>query len=413
MRRITEFDGLRAFAVGLVILDHYAPFRNFAHGAPARYGGLGVDVFFVLSGFLITTILLDAKSEARPYRVFYARRFLRILPPYLLLLMFVYGVSLALSEGLDISLVAAQVTFLRSFKGTDVLLQSCVHVLRHPTILPDLFSRLPIGMVQRDYGRLPMAASLGPTWSLSVEEWFYVMWAPVVLLLSRRGIAMAATLSCVIGFLLRWIPGSGTNFFTSVDILATGAILALWFEHRPKLSPSRVRFGDSFVALASASSTVALVALSWLHRDLISRTLIEIAVFGGLAWLIRRSGENHPIATMLRWKPIVYVGSISYMIYLVHLPLYFVIRRIVDSAALPVTEIARMWIVATSSLCATMVFAALSWKYLEEPVLGLKSAMTTYLRRGGKSAIERVPFPSATSSCQEVDHVASLMVVPE
>ena len=413
MRRITEFDGLRAFAVGLVILDHYAPFRNFAHGAPARYGGLGVDVFFVLSGFLITTILLDAKSEARPYRVFYARRFLRILPPYILLLVVVYGVSLALSESLDTSLVAAQVTFLRSFKGTDVLLQSCIHVMRHPTMMPGLFSRLPFGIVPRDYGRLPMAASLGPTWSLSVEEWFYVIWAPVVLLLSRRGIAMAATLSCVVGFLLRWIPGSGTNFFTSVDILATGAILALWFEHRSKLSLARVRFGDSFVTLASLSSTVVLFALSWLHRDLISRTLIEIAVFGGLAWLIRCSGEDHPIAAMLRWKPIVYVGSISYMVYLIHLPMYFVIRRIVDSAALPVTEIVRMWIVATASLCATLVFAALSWKYLEEPVLRFKSAMTTYLKRGGQTAIDRAHFPSETCSCQEVDHVASLTVVPE
>src|ERR1700686_3043295 len=101
MGRITEFDGLRAFAVGLVILDHYAPFRNFAHGAPARYGGLGVDVFFVLSGFLITTILLKAKSEQHPYRVFYARRSLRILPPFLLLLIVVYGSALALHEPLN------------------------------------------------------------------------------------------------------------------------------------------------------------------------------------------------------------------------------------------------------------------------------------------------------------------------
>ena len=95
MKRIQEFDGIRALAVGLVILDHYAPFRNFAHSAPARYGGCGVDIFFILSGFLITTILLKAKQEQHPYRIFYARRALRILPAFALLLVFVYGVGVS------------------------------------------------------------------------------------------------------------------------------------------------------------------------------------------------------------------------------------------------------------------------------------------------------------------------------
>jgi len=88
VKRIREFDGVRAIAVSLVIFDHYAPFRNLWHSAPARYGGVGVDVFFVLSGFLITGILLDSRTESHPYRVFYARRSLRILPAYALLMLF-------------------------------------------------------------------------------------------------------------------------------------------------------------------------------------------------------------------------------------------------------------------------------------------------------------------------------------
>jgi len=410
MRRITEFDGLRAFAVGLVILDHYAPFRNFAHSAPARYGGLGVDVFFVLSGFLITTILLKAKSEEHPYRVFYARRTLRILPPFLLLLIVVYGSALVLREPFNKASFTAQVLFLRSFKGTEVFLQSIPHVFKTPEALPALFGKLPSSIIPRDYGRLPMASSLGPTWSLSVEEWFYVIWAPVVLLLSRRGIAAAATLSCIVGFFLRWFPGAGTNFFTSVDILATGALLALWFERRATLSPAKANFGDTCIAVVSFSATVGLVVLSWLHRDLISRTLIEISVFGGLAWLIRHSGEKNALAAILRWKPLVYIGSISYMIYLIHLPMYFIIRRIVESAAFPVSEIVEMWLVAICSICATLAFAALSWKYLEEPVLDRKDVITAYLKRSGRSDRDKIRISPAISGPQDVD-VASLVVV--
>ncbi len=350
MRRITEFDGVRALAVTMVILDHYAPFRNFAHNASARYGGTGVDVFFVLSGYLITTILLKSKNEEHPYRVFYARRSLRILPAYALVLVLVYAGGALLHEPVNRVTLAGHLLFLRSFKGTGELLSSVLHVIQHPGAIPALFGAMPQSLIPRDYGRLPMAASLGPTWSLSVEEWFYFLWAPIVLLLSRRAISITAFAVCITGFLLRWLSSGGTSFLTSVDILVTGALLALWIERRATLPTRIAKYADRCIAGGSLLAAVTFVVLAVLHRGMLSGTLIEIAVFGAICWLIQHSGDNHPVTALLRFRPVAYVGSISYMIYLIHLPLYFIVRHIVDARAGSLPETQQMWIVAICSI---------------------------------------------------------------
>lgn len=401
-------------AVSLVILDHYAPFRTLAHGAAARHGGLGVDIFFVLSGFLITTILLESRTQSHPYRVFYARRSMRILPAYALLLIFVYSVGAWLREPLHMKTLLGQLLFLRSFLGTGTLLHQCIHVMQHPSSLPGLLRIIPPLVVQADYGHLPMAASLGPTWSLSVEEWFYFLWAPVVLLLSRRAIAITAVAICGMGISLRCLPGAGTSFLTSVDILVSGALLALWIEKRPKLAPAVRLHVDRSIAAVSALAMIALVVLSWSHRDGLSRTLIEISVMGALAWLFRHSGESHPVAKVLRCRPLVYLGSISYMIYLIHLPLYFIARHIVEPRAIGIAPLQRMWAVALCSLAATLLFATASWFFLEKPLLNQKERMTAWLaasqRKGlrtRQTAGERPETPSTSLFLNPAEDAAS------
>ena len=80
--RVLELDGLRALAILLVLGCHYPGFANRAGHLP-EFGWIGVDVFFALSGYLITNILLGLRTRPTPYRTFYSRRFIRILPPYL------------------------------------------------------------------------------------------------------------------------------------------------------------------------------------------------------------------------------------------------------------------------------------------------------------------------------------------
>ncbi len=389
MTRIKEFDGLRTLSVLIVIADHYAPLRDFANGAPARLGGFGVDLFFVLSGYLITTILLGLKTTDRPYQVFYVRRFLRILPPYFLLLVLVYGLAALWREPIASSKVAGQILFLRSFKDTSAVLERLWFVLSGATPVPGLFHTLVSGPVPRDYPWLPITGSLGPTWSLSVEEWFYLLWAPVVLVFSRRAILMIAGCVCVMGFFLRWLGTGGTDFLSSVDILITGAVLALWVERRATLPGNIQRRYDCAIGISGIASFIAFVVLTSIHRDLISRTLIEVFVFAGLAWTIQNAGRPHPICSSLRFKPIVYVGTISYMVYLIHLPMYFIVRSAVYRTTTGLSDISRMWIVCVCSVAATIAFSALSWKYYEQPILRFKDTLTE-----GAISAKRSPSPA-------------------
>jgi peptidoglycan/LPS O-acetylase OafA/YrhL len=387
MRRIREFDSLRTLAVLLVIADHYAPFRNFANGAAARLGGFGVDVFFVLSGFLITTILLELKGTNHAYQVFYARRFLRILPPFIALLVVVYGAGILLHEPVEKSKMLGQLLFLRSFKNTGIVMARIWSVIHGAAAVPGLFHKLVVPVVPRDYPWLPMSGSLGPTWSLSVEEWFYVLWAPVVLMFRRRMILIVAAMSCLMGFVLRWLGGGGSDFFSSVDILIVGAVLALWVERRKSLPLNiSLRF-DSLIGWAALVSFLLFLLLTWLHRDLISRTLVEIFVFGGINWLIRNAGSVHPVSWLLRVKPLVYLGTISYTIYLIHLPMYFLIRLALHGWVSSLTESPGMWIVALFSLAGTLAFSAVSWRYYERPLLGFKDVLTERIKGSRKSAV--------------------------
>ena len=154
----------------------------------------------MLSGYLITTILLGLRAVQRPYRIFYARRLLRILPPFGLLLLLVYGGSALLHGAISKSKLIGQLLFLRSFRDTGAVLSGLRDVLSGHSQVPGLFARITRTPISRDYPYLPLTGSLGPTWSLSVEEWFYLLWAPVVLLCRRRLLVVIGVILCTMGF---------------------------------------------------------------------------------------------------------------------------------------------------------------------------------------------------------------------
>jgi peptidoglycan/LPS O-acetylase OafA/YrhL len=173
LQRITELDGLRAIAIFAVFLCHFGP-GNGPLSAWLALGWSGVDLFFAISGFLITGILLGLREHEAPYKTFYWRRSLRIFPPYylaltlILLLAFLNGEPVYRSDAIRYGL------FLVSVK-TDLIKSMIYRVVLH---------------VQPVYS-LPFSAagfyvpkfreSLSAFWSLSVEELFYLVWAPVIL----------------------------------------------------------------------------------------------------------------------------------------------------------------------------------------------------------------------------------------
>lgn len=298
-----ELDGLRGIAALLVVLFHCR--------VPGFGGGfLGVDVFFVLSGFLITSLLLAEHSRTGSIALgrFYWRRALRLYPPLLLLL----AAYLAL----------APLAWPGHQHGRDALLA---------------------GLYLSDYVRTDY---LLHTWSLAVEEQFYLLFPVVLLVLLRnperlaRNLALAAVGAAVWRALC---ADSGHGFYFTLDTrlagLFAGAALA---AARLPAAPRWVAWsGVGVLAYAAFTATEPLRASTGLH----TLPLAEVAAVG-IVW-----GAAH---LPLRGERLVWLGRLSYGIYLWHYPLARLTRETLD-----------WWVAAPLVLIASVALAAISYWTVE------------------------------------------------
>jgi peptidoglycan/LPS O-acetylase OafA/YrhL len=329
-----DIDGLRAIAVLSVILFHFA-----AGLLPGGY--LGVDIFFVLSGYLITRIIHGEILAGRfTLSGFYERRVRRILPALLVLLSVCALVAV---------LVLLPTDLIRFSKG----------LLATLAFVANLFA-------WRDSNYFSPLADQKPllhTWSLGVEEQFYILFPLILFLLVRRWsrltlpIVIAAT---VVSLLLHaWMLGAHAQaaFYllpTRAWELGVGAIVAL--------SPVRAEPGPATLA----RNLAAIIGLGLIAAGLLLPAEIRPAVLGallvgaGTALLIRtgQQGDN-PVARLLGMAPLVWIGLISYSLYLWHWPLIVFSRYYIVRDLRPV-EIAALWL-------AMFVAAWISWRYVERP----------------------------------------------
>jgi len=307
------------------------------------------------------------------------------MPPYFLLLLLVYGIAWFAHDPVEPSKVLGQLLFLRSFPkfGTDV--HNFIMVLRHPSLIPNPSQISLHKPVAPDYPVLPITGSLGPTWSLSVEEWFYVLWAPVVLRLRRPAIVWIGVGMVVLGLLIRWWLVDPVCYLTrSADVLIAGALLALWMERRKTLGAEKRARYDMALNITAAASAAIFVLMATVHRELLSMSFAEVAFAGAIAWLVRHAGGGDPVSRLLRFRPLVYIGSISYMLYLIHLPIYFLVREAVGRGFGrfgSLDQQARYWVVSALSLLLSGLFAAASWKFFEAPILRYKDRWTSWIVR--------------------------------
>lgn len=360
--RIPELDGLRAIAILLVLGCHYELVaRQF--GGLLGLGWLGVDVFFALSGYLITTVLLNLKDRPDALRVFYKRRAVRILPPYLVALAIIYIVSISLGEKHLLQARAAVVNlfFLQSFNVVGETFRQVMH---------GAHSLIATGNLNGRYGLSgKIENSLEVFWSLSIEEYFYLLWAPVVLFCSRKRAVWFAVCVCAVEFVMRWIGFVGYDTYFSglhrFDALMYGALVALAIRQyggSKYLRPVLIR-------VLAGSVVVVAVVFYWmgpvLRREI--RESSVFIVFGMPAIAILMSSvvglavlsTGHRIWAPLRCAPMRFMGRISYMLYLSHAPIYLLLQHFFGVT----------WGVTAISFGAAIAFCSVSWRYMEEPLL--------------------------------------------
>lgn len=383
MNRIPELDGVRALAIALVIGCHYPAFAILLGRLP-QFGWVGVEIFFVLSGYLITTNLLALRGRPHAYRTFYARRIRRIFPPYFITVILCALFAVIFTLRLDVRTLLIQAGFLTSFEHSRDILAASLHAFRTHTV-PSLAAVQPLPAGLNGVGLFSLKDALSATWSLSVEEWFYILWAPIVLAFGRRGIVAGFAIALIIGTLLRWTSGAGglfwyKDFFCRFDLLGVGAVFAVWFNLRRRLPVERRRRYDQLLTAVSAGACVAMGALLFHIRPVLGHdirdsalfaafgtTLIGLIVAGLIAHLLRGTGGPSPVAWFFRLPPLVWIGRRSYTIYLAHLPWLWVVCAPLRAAGRP------NWTAALVSLGLTVSTAALSWRYIEEPLLRQKA----------------------------------------
>jgi peptidoglycan/LPS O-acetylase OafA/YrhL len=330
-----DIDGLRALAVAAIIIHHAFP-------AVLPGGFIGVDVFFVISGFLITRILVEARDAGRfSWGAFYLRRARRIVPAYVL----VTQVAVALATWIEMPRLLAQTGAAAAASG--VFLANVLAAQGDGYFAPSLQQNLLLHL-----------------WSLSVEEQFYLVWPALIALLSlgrlrsaRTGLALALLVGSLV--LAQGLVSGGQGIVAFFHLPAraweflVGGMLALGL-----VRPPADRRTANLVAVCG------LLAIGW---SLV--VLNETSPFPGLgavpaclgAALLVWSGQGvTPGATaILRAGPVVALGRVSYSLYLWHWPLLVLAA---DVAQQPLTIVQRLGVVV-----AALGLAALTSRVIEQP----------------------------------------------
>ena len=347
--RFGSLDGLRCLCI-LAVLWHHSPLLPLVLDGPRilQRGFTGVDFFFVLSGFLITTLLLrEGRVAGQPtshgfsLAGFYWRRALRILPVYFFVVTVVAAIHIGVKGRTDyLDILPYYYVFLSNF----------------------LTDHIPL---------------LAPTWSLAVEEQYYLIWPLVLLVLPRA--ALLPVPAAVVALNVLGISGAlGLQGFdlgplrialpnpTYAPILL-GSMLALALDRPGPFRLLRATLGGRAAAPLAFVGVGVLLAV--LPQDLrgVPNLILHLAMCAALAALVVR--EDHALAPALRWPPVARLGAISYGIYLYHLIGLYLATIVL--ARLGITD---LWGVTGVYLAAAVALAEISDRTLERYFRGFRKS---------------------------------------
>jgi peptidoglycan/LPS O-acetylase OafA/YrhL len=356
-----ELDGLRFYAFLGVFVCHTLPFdAGFYHrfhlpvpwlwGAIAKSGAAGVDLFFALSAFLITSLLLREQQETGGIllRDFYIRRILRIWPLYFLMI----GLAAVMAHT-----VPGQHLPWYYVAGYLLFAGNWVHAI---------------------FGRPESVCS--PLWTVSIEEQFYLMWPLLMKILQRRGMIVAATATFVLAtvsrlsFMLAGWSG-GFIYYGSIcrcDSLALGILIALFVDRLPRLT--RVQR----LLLLGAGLTGWVVSSAWLNeqpgpvdmRMVVGRLIVSLSA-GAILY-----AALHSHSWIVRGSWVVQLGKISYGLYVLHLTGVLIMLKLLH----PVWGL-QLLTVKILGFGMTVVLALASYRWIESPFLRMKDRFATVLSR--------------------------------
>ena len=360
MKRIKELDGLRGIAILLVIIWHYCAIQ-IEPGSSAVLGLLvrvlsitwsGVDLFFVLSGFLIVGILVDAKGSPTYFKTFYIRRICRIFPLYYLMVVLFF-----LLPRLDLF-------------TNDWLFAPELPPLSYLTLTQNFF------MHQTGFG----PNWLGVTWSLAIEEQFYLVIPLLVWWLGRKQLALTFVLLILLAPFLRNHFGNLGAYvfpFTRADSILMGGLIAL--AMRSKTTWQFVREKSHFLRWLLALFSAGIVYLMTINAGVGDKFLhFVLSLFCGTLLVMSLVSKGPFFQSLLNNRILVWFGLRSYGIYLFHQPVGSMVHQLINHSPVPTLTSFSGLFANVVALVLVAVLCELSFRYYESVFLrfGSKFRMT-------------------------------------
>ena len=360
--RVTGLDGVRAIAVILVILFHLSP------GAVVG-GFLGVDLFFVVSGFLITSLLLREREATGRISLsaFWRRRARRLLPALAVLLLVCSTAAYAIGGDILVG-IGQQLLGAVTFSSNWLFLAASSNYF--DSTVPELFRNL---------------------WSLAVEEQFYLLWPLLLVLVLLRvprwvriaGLSLLAAGSAVWMAVL-WSADNATRVYYGTDThffgLAIGAVLAFVAASWPSRALEWPRALRGVLGVTGPIALAGILAIAaFMNED------AAVTFQGGLALVSVLSAvviatllvPGTPLARVLDWTPLRWIGQRSYGLYLWHWPVFLLVVALLPGWA---RDGWSGWALGGIALVITVAAAAVSYEFVEQPIRrhGFRATWATF-----------------------------------
>ena len=405
VRRIPALDGVRGLAILLVMFHHFTiipPLSAVERGLAdvALLGRYGVDLFFVLSGFLITGILIDSRHDPHYFKTFYIRRVLRIFPLYYAVVAFTFLVVPPATPFLPTEAAETVRTYLPQDEWP-------WHVAFLSNVLTAVRDRFTNGL-------------LAPTWSLAIEEHFYLVWPAVVFATVRSARLRTICLVIIVATLaLRtaaWSMGWSrlqiyVLTFTRMDALAFGALIALSLR-RSGEAPAWWRrhaglwCGLSFALLVGLGLTGHLRYTATIMNT-IAYTLVGVFAMQLIMLAIPLAGGG-AVARFFNNPVLRFFGRYWYAIYLLQLPVRGVLTLLFfTNARMSSPPGALFWqgLLYLAATAGTVAAALVSWHLLEKHMLALKSRVPYAPAYGASSATRSASVAGTTAESLNVERI--------